>query len=98
MVIEAGAVIVYRPPRRWAEAQMLSELLSIGTARIQESHATPRVYCPGGVAERSNAAVLKTAEGASSPWVRIPPPPQKRSTSRIDRSPRRGPRANADPA
>src|SRR5882762_8481293 len=30
---------------------------------------------PGGVAERSNAAVLKTAVGASSPWVRIPPPP-----------------------
>src|SRR5690348_11694924 len=29
----------------------------------------------GGVAERSNAAVLKTAVGASSPWVRIPPPP-----------------------
>src|SRR5438270_13306000 len=33
-------------------------------------------HCPGGVAERSNAAVLKTAVGASSPWVRIPPPPQ----------------------
>src|SRR5438445_8313056 len=30
----------------------------------------------GGVAERSNAAVLKTAEVARLPWVRIPPPPQ----------------------
>src|SRR5438093_715636 len=29
----------------------------------------------GGVAERSNAAVLKTAEAARLPWVRIPPPP-----------------------
>ena len=29
----------------------------------------------GGVAERSNAAVLKTAEVARLPWVRIPPPP-----------------------
>src|SRR5437773_10055569 len=31
----------------------------------------------GGVAERSNAAVLNTAEAARLPWVRIPPPPQK---------------------
>ncbi len=29
----------------------------------------------GGVAEWTNAAVLKTAVGASPPWVRIPPPP-----------------------
>ena len=29
----------------------------------------------GGVAERSIAPVLKTGEGASLPWVRIPPPP-----------------------
>ena len=29
----------------------------------------------GGVAERLNAPVLKTGEGASPPWVRIPPPP-----------------------
>src|SRR5690606_28623127 len=29
----------------------------------------------GGVAERSIASVLKTDEGASPPWVRIPPPP-----------------------
>ncbi len=29
----------------------------------------------GGVPERSNGAVLKTVEGASSPWVRILPPP-----------------------
>ena len=30
---------------------------------------------PGGVAEWSNAAVLKTVDGASRPGVRIPPPP-----------------------
>src|SRR5690606_15028391 len=29
----------------------------------------------GGVAERSIASVLKSDEGASPPWVRIPPPP-----------------------
>ena len=29
----------------------------------------------GGVAEWSNATVLKTVEGESLPWVRIPPPP-----------------------
>src|SRR5438445_2706020 len=34
------------------------------------------VCCPGGVAERTNAAVLKTAEAARLPWVRIPPPPR----------------------
>ena len=31
--------------------------------------------CAGGMAERLNAAVLKTAEGASPPGVRIPLPP-----------------------
>ena len=30
---------------------------------------------PGGVAERSNAPVLKTGVGESPPGVRIPPPP-----------------------
>ena len=30
----------------------------------------------GGVAERSNAAVLKTAKSFGASWVRIPPPPQ----------------------
>ena len=29
------------------------------------------------MAERSNAAVLKTAEVARLPWVRIPPPPRR---------------------
>ena len=29
----------------------------------------------GGVPERSNGAVLKTADGATRPWVQIPPPP-----------------------
>src|SRR4029077_2512270 len=36
----------------------------------------------GGVAERSNAAVLKTAEVARLPWVRIPPPPLSVTTDR----------------
>ena len=43
---------------------------------VVQSRWNPHHYCTGGVAERSNAAVLKTAVGASSPWVRIPPPPQ----------------------
>src|SRR5256712_12723420 len=46
-------------------------------AGMVESRRNPHHRCLGGVAERSNAAVLKTAEGASSPWVRIPPPPRK---------------------
>ena len=29
----------------------------------------------GGVTERLNVPVLKTGEGATLPWVRIPPPP-----------------------
>ena len=32
----------------------------------------------GGVAEWFNAPVLKTDEGESPPWVRIPPPPRER--------------------
>ena len=63
------------------EPQLLSELLSIGAARIAVTVANPRKHCIGGVAERSNAAVLKTAEGASSPWVRIPPPPRSGAIS-----------------
>src|SRR6266699_3455510 len=46
-----------------------------GAARIAATPANPRKHCVGGVAERSNAAVLKTAEVARLPWVRIPPPP-----------------------
>jgi hypothetical protein len=34
-----------------------------------------RTLPPGGVAEWFKAPVLKTGVGASSPWVRIPPPP-----------------------
>ena len=55
---------------------MLASGLGIKPARDNlRKPQDPYRYCPGGVAERSNAAVLKTAEGASSPWVRIPPPP-----------------------
>ena len=35
----------------------------------------PALRPVGGVAEWSNAAVLKTVERVSVPWVRIPPPP-----------------------
>jgi hypothetical protein len=35
----------------------------------------------GGVAERLKAPVLKTGVAERSPWVRIPPPPPKNSTS-----------------
>src|SRR5690606_329250 len=43
----------------------------------------------GGVAERSIASVLKTDEGASPPWVRIPPPPPS-SLLRTRTGPHRG--------
>src|SRR2546426_3482868 len=53
---------------------------------VVPSRANPHHYCLGGVAERSNAAVLKTAEAARLPWVRIPPPPQKRAIFGVDRA------------
>src|SRR3954469_2349465 len=37
-----------------------------------------RLPAPGGVAERSNAPVLKTGDGVTRPRVRIPPPPLQR--------------------
>src|SRR5690606_15868766 len=40
----------------------------------------------GGVAERSIASVLKTDEGASPPWVRIPPPPPLAFAKAVSRS------------
>ena len=39
----------------------------------------------GEVAEWSNAAVLKTVERVSVPWVRIPPPPPLSHSLTIDR-------------
>ena len=39
----------------------------------------------GGVRERSNRAVLKTAGRASAPWVRIPPPPLARGVPEVER-------------
>ena len=53
-------------------------LLTMGVA---EGTAPTRGWIPGynttrgGVPERPNGAVLKTADGGSRPWVRIPPPP-----------------------
>ena len=36
----------------------------------------------GGVPERSNGTVLKTVDGATRSWVRIPPPPSRRGARR----------------
>src|SRR5436190_16733959 len=54
------------------------------TARLaQLGPAGDRLRRFGRVAEWFKAAVLKTAVGASSPWVRIPPrPPDTRNQSR----------------
>ena len=43
--------------------------IGIKTAQslFSETHESPMFISPGGVAELSNAAVLKTAVGASSP-------------------------------
>ena len=46
---------------------------------------TTYILSPGGVAEWSNAPVLKTGDGATRPRVRIPPPPLLRSVSRARR-------------
>src|SRR4051812_20954468 len=43
----------------------------------------------GGVAERSNAAVLKTAGRASASWVRIPAPPLRQRASTAQDGPAR---------
>jgi hypothetical protein len=55
-------------------------------ARHDPYGSTKPIGCPaGGVRERSNRAVLKTAGRASVPWVQIPPPPLRdsiRMTSR----------------
>ncbi len=45
---------------------------------FQNRVGTAKASAAGGVAEWSNAAVLKTVEGASPPGVRIPPPPPGR--------------------
>src|SRR3954465_114889 len=37
----------------------------------------PYILTSGGVAEWSNAPVLKTGDGATRPRVRIPPPPSR---------------------
>ena len=51
------------------------------SARFQESPRPVISGDAGRVAEWFKAAVLKTAVGASSPWVRIPPLPPKRFIS-----------------
>ena len=43
--------------------------------RALQCLASLRLVKSCGVPERSNGAVLKTADGATRPWVQIPPPP-----------------------
>ena len=51
-------------------------LIRLVLVGLSESFAAMYMHPrPGGVAEWSNALVLKTSEGESLPWVRIPPPP-----------------------
>ena len=40
----------------------------------------------GGVTERLNVPVLKTGEGATLPWVRIPPPPPEYESMRCHKT------------
>lgn len=61
------------PPRKACSAPPgefppLRAPFRIASARLRKSR-------PGGVAEWSNAPVLKTGVRESVPWVRIPPPP-----------------------
>ena len=75
-----GDIVFSKPTLRCTERNHLALTLASRSASNVSRHGyrsclKPYVYRPGGVAERTNAAVLKTAEGASSPWVRIPPPP-----------------------
>ena len=65
-----------------------------GGSRSQSGchHGRPRQRSDGGVPERLNGAVLKTAEPVRAPGVRIPPPPLAPATPRQPR------RAGAPPA
>src|ERR1044071_5519099 len=55
--------------------------------RAASPHGRERL---GWVAEWFKAAVLKTAVGASSPWVRIPPLPPPRAGKRLITNPSQG--------
>lgn len=56
-------------------------------AKPFQNHQIPLITLPvGGVAEWSNAPVLKTDVGGSLPWVRIPPPPPLALTKAFSRS------------
>ena len=69
--------------------QPLGHLSARGPYRSGRSAGRLAGAAPGGVAERSNAAVLKTAAGFTGPGVRIPPPPlfpgRHESTAPTDR-------------
>jgi len=67
------------PTRRFAvTAELTADLPRPAVSgRGQREDKLAKVHVFGGVAERSKAAVLKTADGASHPGVRISPPPLK---------------------
>src|SRR5438270_14093834 len=59
-----------------------------GELRTDRTHPRPIVVAvlrSGGVAERSNAAVLKTATPFGASWVRIPPPPHRAAALMVER-------------
>ena len=64
-------------PRVIGKARVAMAISGYGSRALRASwiSATDSIHYFGGVAEWSNAAVLKTAEVARLPWVRIPPPP-----------------------
>ena len=66
-----------RPPLRRARGILEQGRAAHGAARIGSAAMAPATIAraPGGVAEWSNAPVLKTGEPARVPRVRIPPPP-----------------------
>ena len=71
-LLDPNGVMRLRPLTGWLIARLGAY------ARMSKD----RRHFLGGVAERSNAAVLKTAEAFGSPWVRIPPPPLLRNALR----------------
>ena len=70
-------LVARRTPGRCSPQTSLPSLASAPALR-RSNRRRPRgayTHGRGGVRERSNRAVLKTADGATRPWVRIPPPP-----------------------
>ena len=88
----AGEAVGRRAGRELVHRRICGAFMShnstVGTASSLVLVAT--LSCAGGVAEWTNAPVLKTGEGASPPWVRIPPPPPLLRIGRRCRRPSAG--------